>query len=272
VNFYKIKLFIIRLTPPLLLDFLLFFYKNYIINQNNKIYKEKSDADELDFEQIYYLTNNSVFNIPIENVRHLGGQSYSYTQHHFMKYLKEGIEPLEYYYNNHKPNTIFEKHFISNNSGNQKFLPWAIPSSLQLSSEYGIGPEHGHSAFGPVSKIKLKLEVKRLDYCLKSIESNGYLEIDKFTRINNGFPRGYFLVSNKGNWTFMIVGAKHRVAVLAHLGWKNIPVCIEPHFPNCIFEKDISKWPGVISGEYSKADAKLIFDSYFRNSDEIIWS
>ena len=58
---------------------------------------------------------------------------------------------------------------------------------------------------------------------------------NSFTREHNGLPRGYFLVSNEGDWVFRVVGAKHRVAALVHLGWKNIPVCFESNIPNNVF-------------------------------------
>ena len=264
---YKLRLYIIRLIPPLLLDILRYISRSFLNNSEFHEYIERKNSDVINFKQIYYLTSNAILNIPIENIRHHGGQAYNYNQHHFMKYYKEGINELKDYYDNHCPKTIFEKHFIFNTSFQQASLPWVVGSNVNKSGEHGLSTDHGNSAYGPISEEKLKLEAKRLDKCLKSIEKNGYLEYDKFTKAYNGFPRGYFLVSNEGKWVFRVVGAKHRVAALAHLGWKNIPVCLEPTFPNCILEKDISEWPGVASGEFNEYEAKLIFDSYFKDRE-----
>jgi len=150
-------------------------------------------------------------------------------------------------------------------------LPWRETNPNFSVGEHGLSEEHGHSAFGPVSNDKLKLEAKRLDHCLQSIKKDGYLINRGFPKEDNGLPRGYFLISDSGDWVFVVVGAKHRVAALVWLGWENIPVCCEPHFPRCIFESDILSWPGVSSGEFSIDDAKLIFNSYFRDPGVKIW-
>ena len=257
--------------PPFLMDFIIYIYKIYERDESNARYIESNKADSIDFKRLYYSIDNPVLNISLDNIRHHGGQAYNYSQHHFMQYYKDGITALSNYYSNHTPKTIYEKHFIFNINGEQVGLPWMDNSKKNISGEHGLGSEHGHSAFGPVSNSKLILESKRLDDCFNSIKHNGYLIEDRFTREYNGFPRGYFLVSNTGDWVFRVVGAKHRVAALAHLGWKNIPVCCQPNFPRCIFESDISNWPGVHSGEYKENEAKLIFDSYFRDIDLKLW-
>lgn len=271
MRLYTIKKIIFRVAPPLLMDFIIYIYKVYKKDENNARYVEVNKADNVDFKQIFYSTSAPVFNIPLDKIRHHGGQAYSYSQHHFMQYYKDGITALSNYYSNHTPNTIYEKHFIFDTNSKQTDLPWSDDCKKNIAVEHGMGEGHGHSAFGPVSNSKLKLEANRLDTCLNSIKHNGYLIKNRFTREYNGFPRGYFLVSNTGEWIFRVVGAKHRVAALAHLGWKNIPVCCELSFPRCIFESDISNWPGVSSGEYKESEAKLIFDSYFRGTNLKLW-
>jgi len=232
---------------------------------------QKETEDNPDFNQIYYDTSNQILNIPAEKIRHHGGQAYNYAQHHFMQYYKGGVEPLIHFYNVHQPKTIYEKHFINKINGGQFSLPWSDIKNKNISGEHGLGPEHGHSAFGPISEAKLQLEVERLNYCLKSIKKRGYEVENSYSREINGFPRGYFLLSNKGQWIFKLVGAKHRVAALVHLGWEIIPVNLEPNFPRCIYESQISNWPGVLSGDYTVEHAKIIFNSYFRKSDLKLW-
>jgi hypothetical protein len=269
MRLYTIKKIIFRVTPPLLMDFII--YKIYKRDENKARYAEVNKADSIDFKRLYYSTDNPVLNISLDNIRHHGGQAYNYSQHHFMRYYRDGISALNDYYVKHQPKTIYEKHFIFDMKERQLNQPWSNSCKKSIIGEHGLGAKHGHSAFGPVSDEKIRLEAKRLDHCLASIKRNGYLIQNSFTREYNGFPRGYFLVSSAGDWTFRIVGAKHRVAAMAYLGWKNIPVCLEPNFPKCIFESDISNWPGVVSGEYTKDKAKLIFDSYFRDENLELW-
>jgi hypothetical protein len=253
------------------MDLIVYIYRVLLGKKQNIRHIQSNQPDIIDFKLLYYVSSNSVFNVPARKIRHHGGQAYSCNQHHFIQYYRNGVEALSNYYSQHNPKTIYEKHFIFNNSNKQMNLPWIYNNDSANVGEHGLSEEHGHSAYGPVSDDKLKLEVKRLDYCLHSIKKNGYLIERGFPKEYNGLPRGYFLISNSGNWVFRVVGAKHRVAALVWLGWKNIPVCCEPNYPRCIFESEILKWPGVVSGEYSQDDAKLIFDSYFRDPNVKIW-
>ena len=253
-----------RLTPPLLMDI----YKR---NSHKSQYIEVEKTDSIDFEQLHYLRTPVVFNIPIDKVRYSGGQALNYHQHHFMQYYKCGVKALKDYYDKHNPKTIYENNFIFDQKGKQIDLPWVKESQKKTNKgEYGLGVEHGYADYGPVSSAKIELEAKRLDYCLNSIKKHGYIT-NNIAGTDGGFPRGVFLVSSSGNWSFCIIGSKHRVSALAYLGWKNIPVCCQPNFPRCIFESDISNWPRVKSGEFKVDEAKLIFNSYFRDSDLKLW-
>lgn len=257
-----------NIFPFYLLNMFLF----KIINRkfNTLSYKEADKEDIVDFDEIRYKIDNYIMNISLVNIRHTGGQSYNYIQHHFMKYYKYGAKSLISYYDKHQPNTIFEKHFITNNKDFK--LPWLHESNNKSNmGEHGLDIKHGHSAYGPVSNKKLKLEMERLDYCLESIKHNGYVVKNKTTGRVNDMPRGYFMVSNKGDWIFRIVGGKHRVAAMAHLGWRNIPVRMQPNYPRCIFENDIENWPGVKSNRCTIEEAKEIFNSYFRDSEQKLW-
>jgi len=253
------------------MDLIIYIYRVLRGKKQNLTYIQNNQTDTIDFKSLYYVSSNSVFNIPASRIRHHGGQAYNFNQHHFIQYYKNGVEALTNYYSQHNPKTTFEKHFIFDHSGQQMHEPWMLRSSSIDIGEHGLNVDDGHSAYGPVSHRKLKLETKRLDYCLHSIKTNGYVIERGFPKQSNGFPRGYFLVSNSGDWVFRVIGAKHRVAALVWLEWKNIPVSCQPNFPRCIFESEILNWPGVVSGEYSEADAKLIFDAYFREPNVKLW-
>ena len=260
-----------KIIPPLLWDFIVFVYRKLLGKANKDRYFQKDFFESIDFESLYYVYDSKIFNLSATKIRNHGGQAYNEYQHHFMQYYKDGIEALSNFYSNHQPKTVFEKHFIFDQTGSQDILPWRSNKSNFSNGEHGLSFEHGHSAFGPVSDRKLKLEAARLDYCLHSIKADGYVVKSNFPKQENGFPRGYFLVANCGDWVFIVVGAKHRVAALIQLGWLSIPVCCEPNFPKCIFESDISQWPGVKSGNFSQKEAKLVFDSYFRSSNVSLW-
>ncbi len=245
-------------------DFLVYSFRAvFRKSQNINSYDEKA-PEVPDFNKLNYSYDNPVMNIPTLKLRLHGGQTFKPDENHFVRYYRDGIESLKRFFETHQPNNIFERHFIFDNIGSQQSLPWRYgEAEVTAKGEHGLSQEHGSSAYGPVSARKLVLETKRLNQCAQSIKKNGYVVKRDFPSQINGFPRGYFLVSNSNDWIFIVVGAKHRVAAMTWLGWKVIPVCFEPNFPRFIFECNISKWPRVASGEFTIEEAKLIFDSYF---------
>ena len=54
----------------------------------------------------------------------------------------------------------------------------------------------------------------------------------------------------------------HRIAILAHLGFKKIDVRTLKGVRK-VKEKDLEKWPNVINGLCSEKEAKEIFDYFF---------
>jgi hypothetical protein len=271
MRIYTLKKIVHQVAPPYFMDLIVFIYRAFRGKTQTVCYEHHSKADDIDVNSLYYVTSNPIFNLPANKVRHQGGQAYSSEQHHFIQYYRDGLKALTNYYDKHNPKTIFDKHFIYNHRGKQMTLPWILNNPHVVEGEHGLPFASGHSAYGPVDDMKLKLEVERLNLCLRSIKARGYLIKRQFPREDNGLPRGYFLVTNSGDWVFRVVGGKHRVAALVWLGWKNIPVCFEPSVPRCIHEADILSWPRVASGEFSKDDAKLIFDSYFRDPGVKLW-
>ena len=271
ITFYRLKRILNQVTPPFLFNLLIFIYRKLRGTSQDTRYIQTDKTDNIDFESLNYVSTNPVFSISASQIRHHGGQAYNSIQHHFVAYYQDGINALRAYYSHHQPKTVYQKHFIFNHNGQQTALPWLVDSNSILVGEHGLKANHGHSAYGPVSDKKIKLEARRLDLCLSSLDANGYIVERSFPKENNGYPRGYFLVTKSGDWVFRVVGGKHRVATLVWLGWENIPVCCEPNFPKCIFEAEIKNWPGVVSGEYTEEDAKLIFDSYFRDASVKLW-
>jgi hypothetical protein len=271
MRIYNLKKIFIRFCPPIFLE-LLIFLKNCCNNkQNSVVYHQKIKPSKVNFLKINYDFSDGVFNLPISKIKHPGGQGHNAQQHHFIAYFQHGVSALQQFYSTHQPTSIYEKHFIYNYSGLQLSVPWMTECKTMAKGEHGLGFEHGHSSCGPISEEKLKLEISRLDHCLNSLRQKGYVVFQSFPKQENGYPRGYFLISRSGNWIFRLVGGKHRVAAMAWLGWENIPVKCEPRFPKCIYEDDIKNWPRVASGEFSLVEAKMIFDAYFRSDSKKIW-
>ena len=59
---------------------------------------------------------------------------------------------------------------------------------------------------------------------IESLKKYGYVEWQVFPRIDADLPRGYLLQNKAGDFSVHIISGKHRVACLAYLGWKNIPI------------------------------------------------
>ena len=257
---YKLKRVIIKMIPPFLFSLILNI-RNYYSKKESP-YQESQAESKLFLEDVYYLSSNEIINIELKKLKYFGGISFVQNQHHFIKYY-EDRKSLDSFYSNHCPKSIFASHYINGHKDDKKKLPWLNQNYSDAKGEYGLSLNHGIQSYGPVTKQKLKLEKKRLDLSLKSIQSNGYL-------ISKELPKGYFLVSESKEWVFLVVSGKHRVAALAHLNWKILPVILEPGLPRIINEVDINNWPGVKQGVFSQDEARMIFLTYFRSPDQQI--
>ena len=166
------------------------------------------------------------------------------------------------------PENIFECHKLDNDKiyFDKKFLkdpegclPWLQYNNQFVDNTEGnLKVSDGRQQFGPISERKLDYEIQRLDKVKKSIKENGFLP-EKY----EGYPRGYFMQNNNGEWVFNIVGGSHRVAALVSLNFDHIPIILQPNYPSVIFESDIDKWPKIRDNNMSKPDALKIFLSYF---------
>jgi len=118
-----------------------------------------------------------------------------------------------------------------------------------------IDASHGWAWTGPVSDVKLNIEAKRLHKLLNSINKNGY------KRNNNpdGDIKSIVLIDENDNWAWMATTGQHRLSVLSALGYKKIPLRVH----KIIDIKDVEIWPNVISGLYTKKEAKQLFNNIF---------
>jgi hypothetical protein len=126
-------------------------------------------------------------------------------------------------------------------------------SRVSLFNEVGI--DHGCNFCGPVSKIKLGIEVERLYAIMKSIGRNGYRRHD----FADGDIRVDVLVHPSGDWRWFVKSGQHRVAVLSALGFKEIPIRVEA----IVCRDEVDVWPHVLAGNYSRKMALRVFDNIF---------
>jgi hypothetical protein len=207
-----------------------------------------------------YLIGDPILIVPMEKVRYSDGRRYSYEEHHFMQYYKEGLAGLRRFYEVHQPADIFEKHFLKSPKRDRiptDGVPWFdsfLPAEFE--GECGLGMDHGDQAFGPVSEAKLQLEAERLDRVLKSIRERGFLA-------DLGYPRGYLMLRTTGEWVFTIREGFHRVAAMAHLGYEQIEVQFFRDYPRFVEEADSIEWPNVKNESLTRQEALAIFARFF---------
>ncbi len=265
---YKFKKIVVSILPPMLFNILLIFIyklrgkptKSSIIHGIEENIPSKED--------ISYSNGSKIYNIPVEKLFHYGGQCFNSVDQPFYRFLKLGRKSFQEYYKNHQPSSVYEAHNlkIKNHNKSSDFdfrLPWLDESRGNLGAEFGLSHLHGHSAFGPISNKKFKLEVYRIKTCLESLKKHGYVEWQLFPKIDSDLPRGYLLKKNSGEFSVHIISGKHRVACMAYLGWKNIPIKFDILLPRVIYEEDCANWPGVINGCYNEEEAIAIFNKYF---------
>ncbi|MEX0772063.1 MAG: hypothetical protein WD038_02790 [Balneolales bacterium] len=222
-------------------------------------------------ESLAYYIGEPAFLVPISKIRYPGGIRYDYKSHHFIQYYTDGISALFHYYRNHQPKNIFEKHFlptpanfdsqlIENIKTWHLIVPWLFNQDQEVQKgEKGLELKHGYQYHGPVSNQKVELEASRLDSVLESIKRNGF-KPETFS----GYPSGYFLIDLKGEWVFLIREGMHRVAALAHLGYKSIPVQFKENYPRIINQSGCSEWPMLKKGYLSKSEVSDIFMHYMK--------
>lgn len=115
--------------------------------------------------------------------------------------------------------------------------------------------QSGWAYCGPVSEAKCLVEADRIAKLIESIKENGYV------RNNNidGDIVATALINKNNDWVWLLTNGYHRAAVLAAMGYTKIPVRI-----NLVVRRDeVSFWPQVSNGLYTKSEALKIFDNLF---------
>ncbi len=176
--------------------------------------------------------------------------------------MKSGPDKLKKFYTDFQPSNLVEMYAL-NSEGllGEDLPPWEIPwiardKRLPPPGELGLDATHGVSYYGPATPEKIALEYKRLINTRSSIQKYGFLPD------MHGDIEGYGLVS-ENDYRFFVRGGKHRLAVLASLGWTKIPVSFRHNWPTSIYSVGINDWPLVKDKKISKELALSIFNIYF---------
>lgn len=113
--------------------------------------------------------------------------------------------------------------------------------------------EQGVTSFGPVQPAKLSLEVSRLLALSKSVKSRG------FTRFEPSAPLQVAAFRRGQDYRWVINSGQHRFAVAAAFKIESLPAMVT----ELVRRDDATYWPQVVSGIFTEAGAKAIFDRMF---------
>lgn len=122
--------------------------------------------------------------------------------------------------------------------------PAQVPDIITYFSERGI------------LRSRIEEEFRWLEQCLDSIRRNGYQPV-RFS----GDPKTRRLVAADGRVRHIVHDGNHRLAVLAALGVRKVPVRWVSLMT--VHESDLLKWPGVVANGFTIDDARKIFRAYF---------
>lgn len=198
--------------------------------------------------------------IPVEKIVSGFGRSFTTEQHHFVRYLESGFDDLERFYRIHQPQTAFEARFIDESPGpagvNVRDVPWRQAPLADTVTRVGLPV-----AFGPVSDLQIATEADRLKKLRRSINKYGFLP--RHPVLSGGQITSQLFYKDDGDFRVVIANGNHRTAVLAHLGWKLIPVGNKPG-SHPVRLSDLERWPGVVDGRFSREAARTMFEAFFR--------
>ena len=114
----------------------------------------------------------------------------------------------------------------------------------------------GDSFYGPVSLEKGELEYKRLINVYNSIKDNGF-NVDVKGKNNIAA----IVLESNGTYRYFINYGQHRVAALSNLDHEHIILQIEKGL--IVRRSEVTFWPGVIKGYFTKSEALKVFDRIF---------
>ena len=180
--------------------------------------------------------------------------------------LGAAVVMLEEYYGVNRPATaaavlgLPENHELADYPPLAAVLPWeqVTPSARLLEAEADVARDMGElgitdgcSQFGPVSRRRLRQEVRELH--LSVLRNQGKLPSTVIE-----LPIGYFVDDDRsGNWIFVLRAGAYQCAARAAMGYSGVAlrICADP-----VLRSQAAQWYGVQSGLFTEAEALGIFD------------
>jgi hypothetical protein len=213
-------------------------------------------------KSVAYLIGDPILSVPMSLIRYSDGRPFTYEQHHFLQYYRNGLPTLRSFYAQYQPANMFEFFFLDAPRPNVPEwgeCPWFRILKPKINGgEAGLaGDAHGWQECGPVSEERVLSEAQRLDRVLRSIRTHG------FRPEWGGHVRGYFMLRNDGRWVFTIRTGFHRTAALAHIGCERIDVRLQSGHPRFVEERDAEEWPMVKDGIVTREEALRMFCQFF---------
>lgn len=214
--------------------------------------------------------------VPLDKIRYFSGVAFSLQQHHFVRYLQEGIPSLRSFYELHQPRNQFETNFLyEKQSGDFVEItppatraPWNPAPFLHGGDRNHLSIGKGHQGYGPVEEVRVQWEAKRLRRIEKSFRRFGFR-----TELSSSEPNPRFALlwrdDHVEDYRVMVTAGNHRIAALAFLGWPLIPMSRQPSYPT-IRLRELESWPGVLDGTYSAEAARDYFLSFFRDEKRVL--
>lgn len=226
-----------------------------------------------------YAQSDVCFRVPMERCFYPFGYGYGAgAWHPFTATLREAAtttDPYPYatsllarYYSVFQPKSLAQLLFPADSDASgsplgkvdifrfEPYLPWFLDVGVRT-VEHGLGPEHGHQGYGPVSEAKGRLELERLLRTYHSVKRDGYRP-----DIAGDDIRGYFLMRGT-DYRFIVRQGLHRMAALAALGYESVPVGFMRNFARAVHVNDLASWPRVRSGAFPELWARRYVDQFF---------
>lgn len=135
----------------------------------------------------------------------------------------------------------------------QAFMSRMIRDENRWSGVDGVDASQGYGLHGPVSSRKGEIEYQRLTRTMNSIRRHGY------NRRLSGGDLTVVAIEKDGDYRFCIAHGQHRIAVMAALGERHIPVTIN----KVVRVSEIDHWPQVYRGVWSAEEAQVYIDHLF---------
>ena len=198
--------------------------------------------------------------VPVGMLRMPGAFAYG-PDHPFRRGLAEGAPALRAFYDGFQPRDLAGMYGLDMVDETGAGLPvWEYPWRLYdprkpPRGEKGLSAKHGVAHYGPCSDRKVAQEISRLNKALAGIKQHGY-DPDRFGDIEGQ------LITDGERVAFLIMGGKHRAAVLAHIGETHVPVRLRAGRMPLVDTRTAENWPLVANGEVSRKLACAIAGVY----------